>query len=156
MELPYGVIFPLIEILIVYWFAGLSSTATQFFICLLVLYLLSFNGMSFGMFFGSIIEDQRSVSQLIPIISLVISLVSGYYKNLANLPAWMGWVQYLSPLRYSFEAFVRNETQFSTSLIDQLNFNLSIWFAVGLFVALGLLFRMLGLFFLWLLRSRLQ
>ena len=108
VELPYGVIFPLIEILIVYWFAGLSSTATQFFICLLVLYLLSFNGMSFGMFFGSIIEDQRSVSQLIPIISLVISLVSGYYKNLANLPAWMGWVQYLSPLRYSFEAFVRN------------------------------------------------
>ena len=108
VELPYGVIFPLIEILIVYWFAGLSSTATQFFICLLVLYLLSFNGMSFGMFFGSIIEDQRSVSQLIPIISLVISLVSGYYKNLANLPTWMGWVQYLSPLRYSFEAFVRN------------------------------------------------
>ena len=108
VELPYGVIFPLIEILLVYWFAGLSSTATQFFICLLVLYLLSFNGMSFGMFFGSIIEDQRSVSQLIPIISLVISLVSGYYKNLANLPAWMGWVQYLSPLRYSFEAFVRN------------------------------------------------
>ena len=108
VELPYGVIFPLIEILIVYWFAGLSSTATQFFICLLVLYLLSFNGMSFGMLFGSIIEDQRSVSQLIPIISLVISLVSGYYKNLANLPAWMGWVQYLSPLRYSFEAFVRN------------------------------------------------
>ena len=138
-EIPYSVIFPVIEILIVYWFAGLSSTATQFFICLLVLYTLSFNGMSFGLFFGSIITDQRSVGLLITFVNIMFTLTTGFYKNLASLPGWIGWLQYFCPLRYSFEAFIKNETQFSpNSLTFQLNFNLSIWLAIGLALALDI------------------
>ena len=98
----------MIEILIIYWFAGLSGTANQFFTCLLILYTLSFNGISFGMFFGSIIKDQRSMGSLNLIINLLISLISGFYKNLANFPDWYSWLQYLSPVRYSFEAFIKN------------------------------------------------
>ena len=155
IELPYTFIFPLLQIIIVYWFVGLAASATQFFICFLILYLLCFNGMSLGLFIGSIIFDPRTMTILSPTFYITISVFSGYYKNIANYPEWIGWLQYLSPVRYGFEAFVRNETQFTDSLIGELNFTLSLWLSIGLLVVLGVALRILSLFSLWLLRSKL-
>ena len=92
----------MIQALIVYWFIGLSNTASQFFIFYFILYLIAFNGMSIGLFLGSLVQDARTITTLAPAMAQIISLLSGYFKNLSNLPKWIGWVQYLSPLRYSY------------------------------------------------------
>jgi len=37
-------------------------------------------------------------------------LITGrFLANLDDLGPWISWIQYISPLRYSFEALVRNE-----------------------------------------------
>lgn len=91
-----------------YWFVGLASTASQFFTFYFVAYLLAFTGMSMGLMLGSIVSDMKSVSVLTPLILLPINLFSGFFKNIGNLSSWFGWIQYLSPIKYGFAAFVQN------------------------------------------------
>jgi ABC-type multidrug transport system permease subunit len=38
-----------------------------------------------------------------------IMLFSGFLSNVDSYPKWIAWIQYLSPIRYGFEALVRNE-----------------------------------------------
>lgn len=156
IEIPYAFIFPIIQSLIVYWFSGLSNTATQFFTFYLILTLQSFAGMSMGLLIGSIIIDQKIVPTLTPSLSIVVSLFSGFFKNLAALPEWIGWLQYLSPIRYCFEALVRNEVRYAPlSNLESLNFDLTLWLSIGLLFVLGVGFRCFSLFCLWVLKSKL-
>lgn len=108
IEIPYTFIFPLIQCLIMYWFVGLSSTASQFFVTYLIAWLLTINGVSLGLMLGSIVTDAKSVSVVTPAIMLPFFLFSGFFKNSANLPVWIGWIEYLSPVKYGFSAFVQN------------------------------------------------
>jgi ATP-binding cassette, subfamily G (WHITE), eye pigment precursor transporter len=39
---------------------------------------------------------------------LPVILFSGYFKNTGDLPEWIGWVQYVSPITYSFNILVHN------------------------------------------------
>jgi len=70
---------------------------------------------------------------------LPIILLSGYFKNTGNLPAWLGWLQYLSPFKYGFSNMLINETSNRASMIDQMNFDVGFWngiaFLSGLVVA---------------------
>lgn len=110
----------MLQALIVYWFMGLANTATQFWIFYLILYFVGFNGMSLGLLLGSVITDAKAVSTAAPALAIIVALFSGFFKNFETIPAWISWIQYLSPIRYSYEAFVRNEVQFAaTSNIAQ-------------------------------------
>lgn len=108
VEIPYAFIFPMIQSLIVYWFVGLSSTAGQFFTFYLIVFLTNFSGMSMGLLLGSLVKEARTVSSLSTVILLPFVLFSGFFKNQNNLANWVGWIQYISPFKYSFSAFVQN------------------------------------------------
>jgi len=58
--------------------------------------------MSIGLFLGSLVHDARTVTTLAPAMAQITSLLTGYFKNLGNLPNWIGWIQYISPMRYSY------------------------------------------------------
>jgi ABC-type multidrug transport system permease subunit len=91
-----------------YWFVGLSSTPGQFFIFYLIAYLLTVNGISLGLMLGSMIQDQKSVSVVTPIIIIPFVLFSGFFKNTGTLSSWLGWIQYVSPIKYAFSSWVQN------------------------------------------------
>lgn len=95
--------------LVFYWMIGLGGTAGQFFIFYLVFFLVSFAGNSMGLLLGSAISDAKLVSILLPFVILPVVLFSGFYKNREDLPDWISWSEYVSPLKYSFIAFMRNE-----------------------------------------------
>jgi ATP-binding cassette subfamily G (WHITE) protein 1 len=96
----------LISSLILYWFTGLSNTAAQFFTFYLISYLIGFAGSSMGLMLGSISKDAKSVSTITPAILLPFFLFSGLFKNQGNIPMWFGWIQYISPIKYAFAAYV--------------------------------------------------
>lgn len=84
-------------------------------------------------------------------------LFSGFFKNTGNLSSWIGWIQYISPIKYTFIAYVENEVKYaSSSKIGELNFDLGLWASIGVLIGLAIFFRIASLFFLWALRSRLE
>ena len=89
-----------------YWFVGLSDTLVQFWIYYLVAYLITINGSSLGLMMGSVILDQKAVGAVTPIVLLPVILFSGFFKNTANLSEWIGWIQYISPVKYGFTAWI--------------------------------------------------
>lgn len=111
--------------------------------------------MSLGLMLGSMFTDAKSVSAMASLFLLPFVLFSGFFKNTGNLSNWIGWIQYISPVKYAFAAMVTNETLYSPSLIAQLNFDVGLWDSVGCLVGIGIGFRLISLFFLWLLKSKL-
>lgn len=87
---------------------GLGNTAEQFFIFYLIFFLVSLAGNSLGLLLGAAISNVKVVSVMVPIVILPFALFSGFYKNREDLPVWIGWIEYISPMKYSFIAFVRN------------------------------------------------
>lgn len=55
---------------------------------------------------GSVIQDEKSVSILSTAVILPLFMYAGLFKNSGNLPDWIGWIQYISPVKYAFLAFV--------------------------------------------------
>jgi ATP-binding cassette, subfamily G (WHITE), eye pigment precursor transporter len=45
-----------------------------------------------------------------PLFTMPMVLFGGFMSNVSNLPVWIGWMQYLSPIRYAFEIMVRTQT----------------------------------------------
>ena len=156
IEVPYQMVFPLLISLILYWFVNLSNTATQFFTYYLTAFILSLTGSSLGMLIGSFV-DRQSASSIIQIVIELCIVFGGYIKNLGNIPWWIRWVTFLSPIRYGFTAGIKNEVQFaSTSNIADLNLDYSIWINILLLFCLGIFYRLLTLLTLYMLRSKLQ
>jgi len=65
-------------------------------------------------------------------------------------------MEYLSPLKYGFLAMIKNETNYKPSYVDQLNFELDIWPAIGILIGLSFALRFLSLYFLWFLKKKPQ
>ncbi len=156
IEIPEHFIIPLITVAIYYFMVDLSNTGEQFFVHCLNFALMSFCGASLGLLLGSVITDEKDVSAILPVFLLPMITFSGFFKNRADLPGWVGWIEYLSPNKYSFIGLLENEVAFKDSLIDRLDFDIGKWEAIGILFALGLVFRFMSLFFLWFLRKKSQ
>lgn len=101
-------------------------------------------------------QDVKSVSAVVPIILIPLVLFSGLFKNTGNIPAWLGWIQYISPLKYGYLAFIENEMKYRPSNIADLNFDVSFWAAIGILIGLSIGYSALSLLFLWLLRTKIE
>jgi len=91
-----------------YWMIGLGNSPEQFFTMYLIILFLSFAGTSLGFLIGSIITDPTMVSNLPTVVMLPFLIFSGFFKNDANMPDWIGWIRYISPFNYCFTALVKN------------------------------------------------
>jgi ATP-binding cassette subfamily G (WHITE) protein 1 len=85
-----------------------TITVEQFFLFFLINFVCSLAGNSFGLFIGSLFSDPKVASGMMPMVIFPLLLFSGYYKNISDLPVWIGWIQYLSPIKYTFISLVRN------------------------------------------------
>ena len=157
VELPYLIVIPLLFAVIAYWMIHLAPTAGQFFLFYFVTFLVSLAGNSFGLLVGSLFSDSKVASGLLPLIVLPLILFSGFYKNRGDLPAWIGWLEYLSPMKYSLISLVNNEYAYDPEApVHLLEFNVSTWGSIGILIGLSMAVRFLSLVFLWLLKGKLQ
>ena len=117
-------------------------------------------GASLGLLIGSAIADPKLVSTIVPMATLPFILFAGLFKNREDYAAWIGWLEYISPNKYAFNAFILNEftppTLIETRFVNQLSFDLEMWPAIGVLIGLSFGFRLLALFFLAVLRRRLE
>jgi ABC-type multidrug transport system permease subunit len=73
-----------------------------------IVFLLTFSGNSLGLLLGSITTDAKTVSTLTPLLVIPFILFSGFFKNNGNLPHWISWLAYISPIKYGFAALIEN------------------------------------------------
>lgn len=109
-DIPYLFLVPLIFSCITYWMTGLNdSKASNFFTFFLVLFVLALTGNSVGLLAGCAFPEQKATPGIMPMILMPLMLFSGFFSNRSKYPVYIGWLEYISPLKYSFEALVTNE-----------------------------------------------
>jgi len=155
-EIPYLVLIPIASMLVMYWMVELQSTAINFFLFYLVIFMMSLAGNSVGMFLGSIVDDPQAISTAINLIVIPVEMFAGLFVNLSTIPKWLSWIQYTSPLKYGFAAGMIDETYQRPSLIENLNFDMGFWECIGLLLVVTLVYRLLSLLSLRLLMKKLQ
>jgi hypothetical protein len=78
-------------------------------------------------------------------------------SNTGTFPAWMTWVQYLSPIRFTFELLIRNEFESRHVVLDPiklLGFELGMYKCVIILISFSFTFRVISLICLKLMVSK--
>lgn len=55
---------------------------------------------------GSLFKDPKQASGLTSLFILPMSMMSGLWNKLNYIPPWIGWLQYVSPFKYSLQMLV--------------------------------------------------
>jgi len=156
MELLMTYIGPTLYTLIVYWMMNLRSGASHFFMCLLITLMVSFAGNSYGLMISSFFNSQKVVAGMVPTVALTFIAFSGYFKNRKDIPGWLVWINYLSPMKYSFIAYAKNEYSNTSAPIESLGFELSLAQSLVLLLVISLSARIIAFIVLSLSKAKLQ
>lgn len=73
-----------------------------------IIVVISFTATSIGLFIGAIFDNPKFASGLIPVFVPCLLAFSGMFKNYENIPAWIGWLRFLSPFNYNYTALLKN------------------------------------------------
>lgn len=109
-----------------------------------------------GLMAGCLFTDIKAAMGILPMLVMPIILFSGFFANSKNFYVWISWIRYVSPVTYTFEGVSTN--QFSTKEydIDPLelyDFDIGIWQCIVIMAAFIIIFRAIGLLFLYKLRQ---
>ena len=58
---------------------------------------------------GCAFKDVKVATGIVPMVLMPLIIFSGFFANSKNFYVWIGWLQYLSPVKYAFEALSINE-----------------------------------------------
>lgn len=63
---------------------------------------LAFEGYIFGIFFGVVCKDTRMAIDILPLFFIAFMIVGGLSCNLNDIPLYIRWMQYISPMRHGY------------------------------------------------------
>ena len=76
---------------------------------LFIAVLMSLCGNSIGLMAGCAFKDVKVATGIVPMVLMPLIIFSGFFANSKYFYVWIGWLQYLSPVKYAFEALSINE-----------------------------------------------
>mmetsp|Transcript_111 Transcript_111/g.219 ORF Transcript_111/g.219 Transcript_111/m.219 type:complete len:93 (+) Transcript_111:1251-1529(+) len=79
-----------------------------------------------------------------------VLLFGGLFANNSLAADWLGWLQYVSPIKYAAEAIIENEYQEDKhgnkeAFVEFLDYGFGFWKSVGILAALIVGFRVIAL-----------
>eukprot|EP00118_Oscarella_pearsei_P013876 m.114964 g.114964 ORF g.114964 m.114964 type:complete len:670 (+) comp37527_c0_seq1:84-2093(+) len=98
-ELPLIITYPFMFLTISYWMAGMRDFP-HYVYAVLILWLGAITSQSLGLLVGSIVTSVKRVIATVAVVLLTLMLLGGFYVN--QLPSWLDWGSYLSPIYYAF------------------------------------------------------
>ncbi|KAJ2999805.1 ATP-binding cassette sub- G member 2, partial [Globomyces sp. JEL0801] len=93
----------------IYFIVGLSTTPTQFFTFMLIIYLQSFVANNFGLLISSAVPSVQVGQIITPLCLLIFMLFGGVLLNIDKVPEFLRWIQYISMITYTTKALNQNE-----------------------------------------------
>ena len=108
-EMPFILLFAVISATISYWMYGFQADAKKFFIFVAVIAAVTDTGAAFLSSIGAMSETMEIGNMLATLGVVILTLLDGFYRNLADIPAWVRWVSNFSFLGYGVQAVAANE-----------------------------------------------
>lgn len=142
-EAPFELIYPFLFLVISYWMVGYNPAFTHFLLFFVVLMFLTWSSSGLGLAIGSCVYNVKAASTLATIIILSLVLTAGFYVSIAQIPVWIRWLQYLSFIKYSYDALIMTEL----TGVDLSSFNIilaSYGGVLGLLIAFIVGFRVIA------------
>jgi len=103
-ELPIQFVFPLIYMCISFWMSGVSNDAGVFFGMTGLLLLVTVASQSIGLCIGTNILIYPRAMVVATLWMLTSMLLGGFW--IQELPTWLAWAEWISFIRYSYNAMV--------------------------------------------------
>ena len=131
IEIPLTSFFPILFSCIVYFVVNFNPGVSNFFLFIVGALLISNCGSIMGMFIGTLVSSSSAAIDIAPLIFFPFLMFAGFTTNTDNILHFLKFFEYLSPMRYVFEYFIRNEFEdYQEELgelgpIETLNFNMS-------------------------------
>ena len=108
-EMPFILLFAAVSATISYWMYGFQSDARRFFIFVAIICVVTDTGAAFLSSIGAMSETMEMGNLLATLGIVFLTLLDGFYRNLADIPAWCRWVSKFSFLGYGVQAVAANE-----------------------------------------------
>lgn len=163
VESPIFLCFAAILNIIVYFCAGFRSDAGNFFVYFACMLLLSLCSQSIAYTIGALFSRVETAIAVTNIITLPYVIFSGTLLNEDSMPKWLGWLKYLSPMKYSNSIGIINEFDGNNDItfkggwedtLNSYNFDLGIKWSFGILAFTTILYRVLGYYFLKMMISK--
>jgi len=106
IEAPLQVISAFTLSIMVYFVLGLEPEPANFFEFFFAILNLVLFSSSLGYILGQIFTSPFAANVVSSQIMMPLNILGGFYTNLALVPVWFVWLQYVSPARYCLEAIV--------------------------------------------------
>ncbi|KAK7207674.1 ABC-2 type transporter-domain-containing protein [Myxozyma melibiosi] len=107
--MPLRVISMIIFTIIFYFLVNLQVKAGQFFLFLLVLQVSTLTISLFFQMISAVSPTLEVANSIAGLGIMIIFIYAGFLIPLPLMKVWFRWLNYLNPLRFSFEALLANE-----------------------------------------------
>ncbi|KAI1106731.1 ABC-2 type transporter [Jackrogersella minutella] len=94
---------------IIYWMAGLSATPSQFFISILILWLVTMTTYSFFRAISAVFKTLDDATKVTGVAIQIIVVYTGYLIPPSSMHPWFSWLRWINWLQYGFECLMANE-----------------------------------------------
>ena len=108
-DLPYKIINCFITNVIIYFMVNLRREPGPFFFFILNIFFITLTMSMMFRLLGSLTKTIASALAPASVILLVIMLYTGFAIKVQNMQVWLGWLRWLNPAHYGFEALLLNE-----------------------------------------------
>ncbi|KAG0640807.1 ABC drug exporter AtrF [Tuber brumale] len=109
VDLPLCFVQVFIWNIVVYFMSGLQRTASQFFISLLVVFVITASMYSFFRMIGAFSASLDIATRITGVAIQALIVYTGYLIPPSSMHPWFSWLRWINPIQYGFEALMANE-----------------------------------------------
>lgn len=113
-ELPVTLFTSFLLSILVYWIAGLQSSASHFFFFAWIIFLYGSTTMGFVNFLSLATPNGEIAQAIVGVFTSLFSLFAGFIITRPSIPNYWIWLYYFNIMHYPLEAIVVNEMEGQT------------------------------------------
>ncbi|KAI0016576.1 ABC drug exporter AtrF [Xylariomycetidae sp. FL0641] len=109
VDVPAVLIQVLLFDIIIYWMAGLSATPSQFFISILILWMVTMTTYAFFRALSAVFKTLDDATKVTGVAIQILIVYTGYLIPPADMKPWFAWLRFINWVQYGFECLMSNE-----------------------------------------------
>lgn len=109
VDIPLVIVQVFIFDVVVYFMANLQRTASQFFVSLLFLFILTMTMYAFFRALGALLGSLDAATRVTGVAIQALVVYTGYLIPPSKMHPWFSWLRWINPVQYGFEALMANE-----------------------------------------------